>query len=148
MSSIRTDQPDEDWALNNAHWIILLSNGQVAYEDYEIEKQGKSSWIELKSYVTQHQLRIKSIMFKFRSNQVNFVIGDEVEYISLAKGLGKGPAHDTEDGYFVLGLQSTPTVLKKYWFRKPSLEVNIDMTTGDEISSVKPEFLLRMPLDK
>lgn len=146
MSSIRIDQPDEDWALSNAYWVILLSNGQVAYEDYEIEKQGKSSWIELKEYIAEHKLRIKNIMFKFRSNQVIFVIEDSVEYISLAKGLGKGPADEIEKGYFVLGIQSTPTVLQKFWFRKPELDIHTDMTTGQEISDCKPEFLLQMPL--
>lgn len=146
MSSIRTDQPDEDWALSNAYWIILLSNGQVAYEDYEIEKQGRSAWLELKAYITEHNLRIQSIMFKFRSNQIVFTIEDNVEYISLAKGLGKGPADEVETGYFVLGVQSTPTILQKYWFRKPELTVNMDMLTGEEISACKPEFLLKMPV--
>lgn len=152
MSLIRTESPDEDWALSNPYWIVILSNGQVAYQNYLIEQQEKSSWLDLQDYVREHSLRVKRVIFKFRSNEIHFEISPQAEWLFFAHGAGKeftpnwdGSPAPTDD-FFVLGIQSTDTVIKKFWYKKP--ELSLFMTTTDLISEVKPKFLLRMPLEE
>lgn len=152
MSLIRTRSPDEDWALSNTYWIAYLSNGEIAYQNYEIEQQEKSSWPDLQDYVRKNGLRIKRVVFKFRSNEIHFEISPQVEWLFFAHGAGRelmgnsdGSPTPTDD-FFVLGIQSTDTVIKKFWYKKPAL--NLFMTTTDLISEIKPKFLLRMPLEE
>ena len=142
MLSIRSNPPNEDWALSNAYWVIALSNGQIFYQnDDELEPQGKSAWGELKKYLDETKLRISRILLKFRSNEIHFQINDDVQYIYMSKGLGKEWTSDVEDSFFVVGIQSTPTVIQKYWYKKP--ELTLFKKTADELDSpsVKPEFL-------
>lgn len=152
MSLIRLKSPDEDWALSNPYWIVILSNGQVVYQNYEIEQQERTSWPDLKKYVQENGLRIKRVIFKFRSNEIHFEINSNAKWLFFSHGAGKelniltdgSPA--PTDEFFVLGIQSTDTVIKKFWYKKP--ELTLFMTEAEIISQIKPKFLLRMPLEE
>jgi hypothetical protein len=138
---LKTSSHDEDWILSHAYWIAILSNGEVIYGDDtspSLEEE-RSEWIKLKRYLTHNKLRIKKVTFKFRSNSVDFDIPLSVNWIYLSKGVGKEWTTEQEDTFFILGIQTTPTMIDRFWYKVPELLHH--RTTADEISSLKPEFL-------
>ena len=48
------------------HWIVILSNGETIYQD---DRHG-NSWLYLKNYVINNELKIERLCLEFRSNMV------------------------------------------------------------------------------
>lgn len=143
---LSTSPPDEDYSLSHAYWYMRLSNGEIIYQDDDNpNKNEKYTWLALKKYISLNKLRIKHVVFKFRSNEVHFEIKDSVNWIYFSKGIGKEWTASNQDRFFVIGWQTTPTMIERFWYKIPELIEH--KTKAEELSSsnLAPEFICFMP---
>lgn len=137
--------PDEDWALSNAYWIAVLSDNTVIYGDgNEPALPSDSIWFKLKHHCQQAKVRVTKLTLKFRSNEIHINIPNHVNWIYLSKGKGKEWVTDQEDNFFIIGVQSTETVLEKHWYKIPELIHH--KTVASEIKDLDTDFLCFMPM--
>jgi len=137
--------PDEDWALSNAYWIAILSNNQKVFgEDNSPSDINSSKWIRLKEYLNDNKLRIKELILKFRSNELNIPIDTSTNWVYLSKAVGKEWTASDTDKFFVVGWNDTDNTIKKRWYKIPELVEHREVS--EKISDQQPEFLHFMPI--
>lgn len=140
-------KPDPDWELNNPYWIAILSNKEIIYGDGN-DPSDDPVWFQLKKYINYNALpakiRIEKIILKFRSHEIHLDIPKHSEWVYFSKAMGKEWTEENTDKFFVVGIQDTPTMINKHWYKLPELTKHKE--SANTIEDCKEEFLIFMPV--
>jgi len=114
MLSFTEDQFINEQKEHATRWVVKLNNDQnVYYDDYRPGLNEPSSWVRLKDYCTQNNLKIKDMYLQFRSHYESLPPNKE-RYFFCKCSRGHMQTKKTEQFYIAGYVENGSLITKKY----------------------------------